>query len=67
MVYLLRKYAASKYWMQRTKFTSEFFTVLNFVRLGTGVRYIINSGAAAPTKVIGVLCLTKTFTGRLEH
>jgi len=67
MVYLLRKYAASKHWMQRTKFSSEFFTDLKlFFQLGTGVRYIINADAVAPTKVIDVLWLTKTSTELLE-
>jgi hypothetical protein len=62
MVYLLRKYAVSKHGMQRTKFSYEFFTYWKFFQLGTRVRYIINADAAAPTKVIGVLWLTKTFT-----
>jgi len=35
--------------------------------LGTGVRYIINGEADAPTMVIGVLWLTKTFAELLEN
>jgi hypothetical protein len=31
MVYLLRKYAASKNWMQRTKFSSEFWVMTNLL------------------------------------
>jgi hypothetical protein len=60
MDYLMRKNAASKRGIQRTKFSSEFFTYWEyFFQLGTGVRYIINANAAAPTKVIGILWLTK--------
>ena len=68
MIYLLQKYAASKPWMHRTKFSSEFFTDLKFFfQLGTRVCYIINADAVAPTKVIGVLLLTKTFSELLEN